>query len=48
MLRLGQSELVDCVNYRVSQKRRLFLKIKNITDLQNDDKEGKIKENLEF
>ena len=34
--------------YRVSQKRRPFSKIKNITDLQSDDKEGKIMEISNF
>ena len=34
--------------YRVSQKRRPFSKIKNITNLQSDDKEGKIMEISNF
>ena len=32
--------------YRVSQKRRPFLKIENIPNLLTDDKKGKIIENI--
>ena len=34
--------------YRVSNKSRSFFKIKNISDLLNDDKEGEIKENIDL
>ena len=34
--------------YRVSQKRRTFLKIENIYNQFSDEREGKIKENIYF
>ena len=34
--------------YGVSNKSRSFFKIKNISDLLNDDKEGEIKENIDL
>ena len=39
---------IDFLNTLVSQKVARFSKIKNILDLLSDEKEGKIKENIDF